>query len=409
MWDTILDRMLARLVSHGRLRVIYPDGTARQYGAGPDPATTLTIRQPRTVRALCLSPDLALGEGYVDGTIAIDQADLHDALALLVRNRTHGGLPAWAGAGARWRSRLAGWATRNTPARARRNVAHHYDLSDDFYRLFLDADMQYSCAYFTDPGMPLDQAQEAKKHHIAGKLLLRPGMRVLDIGCGWGGMALTLARDYGVQVTGITLSRNQRDTAQARVTAAGLDGRVTIRMADYRTISGHFDRIVSVGMLEHVGPAHYRTFFRRLRALLAEDGVALVHTIGFSEPPHPTSDWILRNIFPGGHIPSMSQLSPAYERAQLWLTDVEVLRGHYALTCQHWRARFEAALPEVRRMYDDRFVRMWRYYLVACQAAFEEQWQGVFQLQLARRQDAVPATRDYLYGADRNAYLHAAQ
>ena len=398
MWDRMLHSMLRRLITQGDLRVTWPDGSETRYGAGTAPAAHVELKDAGIVRALCLRPVLALGEGYMDGRIAISDADLHPLLSLLQRAReTDGRLPRWIEIVNDAKMALSVFLQRNSPITARANVAHHYDLSDDLYRLFLDADMQYSCAYFTHPDMTLEEAQAAKKAHIAAKLRLEPGLRVLDIGCGWGGMALTLARDHGVRVTGVTLSRNQLATARARAEAAGLSDRVDFRLQDYRHISERFDRIVSVGMLEHVGRPHFRTYFAKLADLLEADGVSLIHTIGLSRRPSPTSPWLDKYIFPGGYVPAMSDLVPEIERAGLWMADIEVLRGQYAPTLHHWRARFEARLDRVREMYDERFVRMWRFYLVACETAFEERRQGVFHFQLSHRQDAVPVTRDYLY------------
>ncbi|QFS81311.1 Cyclopropane-fatty-acyl-phospholipid synthase [Roseivivax sp. THAF40] len=410
MWDRMLDSILARLVTLGDLRVTWPDGRETRYGADAPPRAHIILKEPSIVRQLCLRPVLALGEGYMDGRIEISDDDLHPLLALLQRARQRGGrMPRWLEIANDVKLAMSVFLQRNSPISARRNVAHHYDISDDLYRLFLDADMQYSCAYFTDPGMSLEDAQAAKKAHIAAKLRLEPGMRVLDIGCGWGGMALTLARDHGVEVTGVTLSRNQHATAQARAEVAGLSGRIDIRLQDYRHVRDSFDRIVSVGMLEHVGRPQFRTYFGKVAELLQPGGIALVHTIGLSRRPTPTSPWIDKYIFPGGYVPTMSDLAPEIERANLWMADIEVLRGHYARTLHHWRDRFEAALDQVREMYDERFVRMWRFYLVACETAFEEQHQGVFQFQLSHAQQAVPVTRDYLYAGAAGQLSQAAE
>ncbi|WP_428928278.1 class I SAM-dependent methyltransferase [Marinibacterium sp. SX1] len=329
------------------------------------------------------------------GTFVPD--DLDAFLRLIIRNRRPGTMPFWVD----WADRALYAARRilqhNTAARSRANVAHHYDISDDLYRLFLDADMQYSCAYFARPDMSLDQAQAAKKAHIAAKLALEPGMEVLDIGCGWGGMALTLARDHGVRVTGVTLSDNQLATARARAREAGLEHMVDFRLQDYRAIDRQFDRVVSVGMLEHVGLPHYGTYFDKVAGLLRDDGVALVHTIGRAAPPTTPSPWFDRYIFPGGYIPSLSELAVPVERAGLWTCDVETLRLHYALTIRQWQTRFRANVDRVRQMYDETFVRMWEYYLTACIMAFEEQPHGVFQLQLAKSVETLPLTREYLY------------
>lgn len=397
MWTRLLDRMASRLIRKGQLTITYPDADCRRYGPG-GPEAALHIRTPRALRALCLNPDLALGEGYMDGTIEIGgNAELEALLALVLLNRRPGAMPAYIRALDRMRYHARAWVQRNTAASAKANVAHHYDISDDLYRLMLDADMQYSCAYFAHPDMTLDQAQEAKKHHIARKLMIEPGMSVLDIGCGWGGMALTLARSYGARVTGVTLSENQLVTAQKRAAGAGLTDRMTFRLIDYRALQGQYDRIVSVGMLEHVGLPHFGGYFSKIGTLLHPDGIALIHTIGRVSPPMSHSPWIHKYIFPGGYVPSLSELMPAIETSGLWQTDIEVWRLHYARTLRAWRDRFDANLDTVRDWYDDRFIRMWRYYLTACIMAFEQQEQCVYHLQLAHKRDAVPLTRDYLY------------
>jgi len=397
MWQKLLDPALRALIREGTLVLHLPDGSRRCHGDGTGPPVSVRITDPGLIGRLVRNPALAVGEGYMDGTLTVEGDDLHGLIALGVRN-----LAARNGA---WWHRLAergrDWARVvrqfNPGWRARANVAHHYDLSGAFYDLFLDADRQYSCAYFARPHMTLEEAQAAKKAHIAAKLLLRPGLRVLDIGCGWGGMAISLAREHGVRVLGVTLSEEQHRVATERVRAAGLSERVEIRLADYRSVEGTFDRVVSVGMFEHVGVPHYREFFCTLRERLAPDGVALVHTIGRAAPPGSTNPWIAKYIFPGGYVPALSEVMAAVERAGLWQTDVEVWRLHYAETLRHWHARFEANLGRARALYDERFCRMWRFYLVACEQTFRLHRQCVFQIQLARRQEAVPLTREYLY------------
>lgn len=399
MWDKLLDRFLTGMMVEDRLSLTYPDGTTRDYGPDTGTVAHLEIADAATLRALILNPDLGLGEGYMDAKITPRNCTLDDALTLIIRNRFKGTVPPWMLMANRARFHMRRFIQRNAPNASRKNVAHHYDISDDLYRLFLDQDMQYSCAYFSDEGMTLEQAQIAKKAHIAGKLCLEPDMHVLDIGCGWGGMALTLARDYGCRVTGITLSENQLATAQRRAEAAGLADRIEFRLQDYRHTPGTFDRIVSVGMLEHVGVPNFDTYFGRVAELLDPDGVALIHTIGRSAPPMAHSSWINKYIFPGGYVPSLSELAPAMERSGLWQTDIEIWRLHYATTIRHWRDRFDAHLDEIRKTYDERFVRMFRYYLTVCILAFEHQMQGVYHLQLAHKRDAVPLTLGYLYDA----------
>lgn len=290
-------------------------------------------------------------------------------------------------------SRLDQW---NWERRSKRNVAHHYDLSGRLYDLFLDADRQYSCAYFTDRNNSLEQAQLDKKAHIAAKLDLRPGQRVLDIGCGWGGMALYLNRVAGVDVTGITLSEEQLKVARRRAEEAGVADRVRFELIDYRAMEGPFDRIVSVGMFEHVGRPYYRAFFNKVRDLLAPDGVALIHTIGRADGPGATDAWTAKYIFPGGYVPALSEVMPAIERAGLWTTDVEILRLHYAYTLEHWYARTRAAHDEIIKLYDERFYRMWLFYLAGCICAFRHDGHVNFQIQLAKRRDTLPLTRDYM-------------
>ncbi len=285
----------------------------------------------------------------------------------------------------------------NPAHRARRNASHHYDLGGGLYKLLLDADMQYSCAYFRHHDDTLEAAQAAKKRHIAAKLVLdRPGLRVLDIGCGWGGMALTLARDYGADVTGITLSAEQLEVARARADQAGLAGRVRFELLDYRAVPLTFDRIVSVGMFEHVGVNHYRQFFDVVQRCLEPDGVALIHAIGRSHGPKATNPWIRKYIFPGGYSPALSEVLPAVEKSGLIATDIEIIRIHYARTLALWRENFARNREAVTARYDERFMRMFEFYLSGAELAFRRTGHMVWQLQLARQQSAVPLTRDYL-------------
>lgn len=405
----MIDRLLRGMIADGRLTVNWPDGTVSRYGPGGGIEVEGTLHDDALLREIALRPQLGIGEGYMDGRLTLVDDDCYGFLSLLVRNLHRGTMPPLFRATDKLRIALRGLTTRNSLRRARRNVHHHYDLSDDLYRRMLDEDMQYSCAYFARPDMTLEQAQKAKKAHIAGKLLLQPGMRVLDIGCGWGGMALTLAREHGVRVLGVTLSENQLATARRRAEQAGLSDQVEFRLVDYRKLTERFDRIVSVGMLEHVGLPGYHTYFSRVHDLLAPDGIALIHTIGNLTRPHATSPWLARYIFPGGYIPAQSELTPAIEASGLWTADLEVWRGHYGPTLNHWRQRFESQLDWVRSQYDERFVRMWRFYLCACEASFEEGRQAVFHYQLSRQQYAVPRTRDYLYQPDSAEMLHAAQ
>ena len=418
MWTAVLDKMLRQLIRHGTLTVHLPGGPIQTHGDGCPPAVTVRVLDPALVARMVRNPDLALGEAYVDGTLTIDNDDLHGLLALVIANTKGGGSQVW------WRRlqnaakvMLRGAGQFNTSGRSATNVEHHYDLSGALYDLFLDADRQYSCGYFVYPTDTLEQAQAQKKAHIAAKLCLKPGMTVLDIGSGWGGMALTLARDFGAQVLGVTLSQEQHAASVARAAAAGLAGQISFKLMDYRQLSGQFDRIVSVGMFEHVGVPHYKEYFRRVKSLLAPDGVALIHTIGRAGPPSSTNPWIAKHIFPGGYVPALSEMSAAMEQSGLWPTDIEVWRLHYAMTLAHWIQRFEDNIAAIRELYDDRFCRMWRYYLVASEMTFREGRQCVFQMQLANRQDAVPLTRDYISnalepvqaGLDKQRWAQAAQ
>ena len=397
MWLKLLDHGLGALVSEGDLVLCLPDGSRRRYGDGTGRQVVVHLHDPALVRRLVRNPALAVGEGYMDGTLTVEGDDLHGLTGLGTRAVAARRGAAWHRAAALMRQALRSVEQFNPAARARANVAHHYDLSGALYDLFLDSDRQYSCAYFTRPDMTLEEAQAAKKAHVAAKLLLRPGMRVLDIGCGWGGLALDLARNHGVEVLGVTLSREQHQAACARAQAEGLADRAVFRLMDYRDVTGQFDRIVSVGMFEHVGTPHYREYFRKVQDRLTSDGVALIHTIGRAAPPGPTNPWIARYIFPGGYVPALSEMMAAAERADLWPTDIEVWRLHYALTLRHWHDRFMANIDQARALNDDRFCRMWRFYLVASEMALRTGRQCVFQLQLARQRDAVPLTRDYLH------------
>ena len=401
--------MLASLLRKGTLVVHMPNGRIGRYGDGGAPEVTVRLHDPAILPRLLRNPDLAVGEGYMDGTLTIDGDDLHGFLEIALTNTAADQDLWWRTAIRRVRSTGRWLAQFNPASRARQNVAHHYDLSGELYDLFLDSDKQYSCGYFRTPDDTLEAAQEQKKALIAAKLVLEPGMRVLDIGCGWGGMALTLARDHGANVLGVTLSEEQLKIARQRAEAEGLSDRVEFRLQDYREVTGQFDRIVSIGMFEHVGVPHYREYFRHVHDLLTEDGVALIHTIGRTEPPGSTNPWMAKYIFPGGYIPAMSEAMAAGEKEQLWPTDVEVWRRHYAETLRHWEQRFTANTDRAREIYDDRFCRMWRFYLVACEQAFRFGWQCVFQFQLARKRDAVPLTRDYLYAPPEDAMTRAAE
>jgi cyclopropane-fatty-acyl-phospholipid synthase len=341
-------------------------------------------------------PQLAFGEAYMDGTLLIEDGRIEDLLGLLFLNMRRYGTHPLTKLTDRLRYLFRRLFQFNPAARSKRNVAHHYDLSDQLYRLFLDADQQYSCAYFATPADTLEAAQEQKKRHIAAKLKLSPGHRVLDIGSGWGGLALYLARLASADVLGITLSEEQLKIATERAAETSHGHRVEFALKDYRDVTGQFDRIVSVGMFEHVGVAYYAAFFEKIRSLLTEDGVALLHTIGRSDGPGVTSPWIRKYIFPGGYTPALSEVLPAIERSGLMVTDVEVLRLHYAETLAEWLRRFRLQAAEVKRLYDERFFRMWEFYLAGAEMGFRHQGLVVFQIQMTKSVDALPITRDYI-------------
>jgi cyclopropane-fatty-acyl-phospholipid synthase len=401
----MLRQTLRRLIKQGRLTIIGPGGAEEQFGevtaAQPRPDVAVRLNGALTALKLALHPDRYFGELYMDGALVLERGTLWDLLELLGRNRLEQGRvppnPAISPLQAALR-----WIQQNNSRRAAKShVAHHYGLSLEHYRQFLDTDLQYSCAYFADPGFSLEQAQEAKKRHIAAKLLLEPGLRVLDIGCGWGGLALSLAQMERVEVVGVTLSREQLTVAQQRARQAHLEERVRFALKDYREIDGRFDRIVSVGMFEHVGVPNYARFFQKIRDLLSADGVALLHSIGRSNGPAITSAWTRKYIFPGAHVPALSAVAPAVKRAGLVVTDLEILRLHYAETLRHWRERFMASRRQESRIYDQRFCRMWEFYLASCEMAFRYGGLMVFQAQLARQLDSVPVTRDYMYERER--------
>ncbi len=408
----VLDRILRRFVVLGRLTVRWPDDTITTYGGtSPGPEALVAMTSWSTVRRMTFNPALAAGEAYMDGGLMPVDGTIYDFLDVAMTNMDPEvarqpvlALRDWL---ALWGRRIAQF---NPAGRSRRNVAHHYDLNGRLYSLFLDRDRQYSCAYFPTGTETLEQAQEAKKRHIAAKLKLdRPDLSVLDIGSGWGGMALTLARDYGARVTGITLSTEQLAEAQARAQAEGLADRVEFQLLDYRALHRKFDRIVSVGMFEHVGVGHYRRFFEVVKDNLAPDGVALLHAIGRMTPPGTTNPWITRYIFPGGYCPALSEVFAAAEKSGLWVTDTEVLRLHYAITLNHWRRRFAANRDAIMGLYDERFCRMFEFYLAASELAFRRAGQMVFQIQLTRDQQAVPLSRDYMFEAERRSAASTAR
>ncbi len=397
---------LKRFIRHGRLGVI--DAGGKMHAFGTDVQLTCIVRlHDRALHwKLLLNPDLYLGEAYMDGTLTLEKGSLYDLLSLFGLNIHDEPVTRMAklaeGAG-RFMQRVFA----SIPAAsAKANVAHHYDLSDSLYDQFLDSDRQYSCAYFTHADATLEQAQLDKKRHIAAKLLLKPGMRVLDIGCGWGGLALYLARTFNVQVTGLTLSEEQHKVAVRRAQEAGLEGLVQFHLRDYREEGGTYDRIVSVGMFEHVGVQHYQDFFGCIKSLLKQDGVALLHSIGRMDGPGLTNPWLKKYIFPGGYAPALSEVLPVIETLGLWATDIEILRMHYALTLAQWHKRFQTKRAQIATLYDERFCRMWEFYLCAAEIDFRLLSTMVFQIQITRDIGAIPLTRDYIFTQEQALMQH---
>lgn len=394
--ERLLRLALRHFIHAGNLRVTTAGGTVFNFGDGSGPPVAIRFTTRAAQCGVLLDPELKFGEAYVDGTLVVEQGTITDVLSVVFAQRRDGKPPLWARL--QWLIRYLYRRLRqfNPPKRSRRNVAHHYDLHGQLYALFLDADRQYSCAYFETPDQTLDDAQIAKKRHLAAKLLIEPKDRVLDIGCGWGGLALYLAEMCQARVTAITLSAEQHAYARGLASERPQTQDIEFRLQDYRDVPERFDRIVSVGMFEHVGVGFYDTFFRKCAELLDDDGVMVLHSIGRSEGPNVTNPWIAKYIFPGGYIPALSEVLPAVERAGLLVTDIEILRLHYAETLKAWRQRFLVHRDDVERLYDARFARMWEFYLAAAEMAFREQAMMVFQIQLTKRQGVVPMTRDYI-------------
>lgn len=395
-----LSWLLSTVFRRGSLTVIDADGGRHDIGDGGEPRVVMRLHERALYRKLVTQTEVAAGEGYMDGTITFEEGTgVRDMLGLYLQNRQNmGDFPVF---------RLQAGLTRlvrriqqsNRLGEARRNVSHHYDIGNDFYRLFLDENMLYSCAYFRTGDETLEEAQQNKLRLLAAKLDLRPGQKVLDIGCGWGDLAMYLARLADVEVTGVTLSSEQCDLANERARQAGLSDRVTFLLQDYRSLEDKFDRIVSVGMFEHVGSYHYDEFFRRISEMLSEDGVMMLHSIGRMDVPSFTSPWVRKYIFPGGYTPSLSEVLPRVEKNRLIVTDVEILRLHYARTLQHWYQRFMANREKAVEMFDERFARMWEFYLLGAEMSFITGSQMVFQMQLSKKRDTLPITRDYMFEA----------
>jgi cyclopropane-fatty-acyl-phospholipid synthase len=398
-----LSHMMKSFIRRGCLTVIDAEGKRHVFKGTPGPQVTMRLTDRKLYRTLVLNAELAAGEAYMDGTMRFEEGStLRDFLTLFSINRLSlGSYPIQKFLRAikmRFRKRQQS----NRKGQAQQNVAHHYDLGNDFYKLFLDENMLYSCAYFREPGETLEQAQRNKLRLLASKLGLRPGIKVLDIGCGWGDLALYLAALEDVDVLGVTLSRAQQALATQRAEKAGLTGRVRFELKDYRDVEGSFDRIVSVGMFEHVGVHHYDEFFKKLNALMPDNGLALLHSIGHMSPPGMASPWLRKYIFPGAYSPALSEVFEVVERNSLWVTDLEFLRVHYATTLAHWADRFEANRDKVIELYDERFARMWEFYLISAEMMFRTGSQLVFHMQLSRSRDAAPIVRDYITDRQRD-------
>ena len=400
--NNVLENFLKRLIRYGDLEVETASGRKFKAGDGSGPSVGLRFADAGSEWRLLRDPEFAFGELYMDGLFTVTRGGIDDALMIAARNIELRN-SKWVASLQRTRMLLRRWRQLNAGDRAKRNVAHHYDIDGRLYALFLDTDQQYSCAYFEHPDDSLEDAQLAKKRHIAAKLLIEPGQSVLDIGCGWGGLGLYLANYCNANVIGVTLSKEQLAIAQVRAQERGLSSKVEFRLQDYRDVPETFDRIVSVGMFEHVGVGYFGAFFRKLAQALNSDGVALLHTIGNQGAPFPTNPWVEKYIFPGAYVPSMSEILPAIERAGLKVTDIEILRIHYAETLKAWRDRFMARRDEATALFDERFCRMWEFYLALAEAMFRVGQNVVFQIQLTKKVDAVPMTRDYI--ADRERQL----
>jgi cyclopropane-fatty-acyl-phospholipid synthase len=398
----MLATVLKSVVRKGSLTLIYANGRSETLGAG-EPHAAVRFQDRRGPLELALKPELRLGELYMDGRLTVENGDIADLLSFLQMNLGRTETPgAFLGMHRVLRRLAHPFVQWNGRRRARKNIHHHYDLSGRLYDVFLDRDKQYSCAYFSAPGETLDEAQIGKRRHIAAKLYLnKPGLNVLDIGSGWGGLALDLARDGGANVLGVTLSDEQLAVASSRAKTGELADRCRFELRDYRALTGTFDRIVSVGMFEHVGAPQYPAFFAKVNDLLADDGVAVLHTIGRTDGPGGTNPWIAKYIFPGGYTPALSEIVPVIERAGLIVTDVEVLRLHYAETLKEWRTRFKARWDDVAKLYDERFCRMWEFYLAGAEMGFRHEGLVVFQVQMTKRIDTLPITRDYMFEAER--------
>lgn len=397
----LLNSMMAGFVKVGQLTIIDADGGSHVHGPGGHPSATIRLHDKKLYHTLFLNPELRAGEAYMDGTLTVDDG-IRNLLEVFAYNRDglrkHPAQKVLKG----WLKKIRRYHQRNKTSASRKNVQHHYDLSNEFYRLFLDDDLQYSCGYWPREGMNLEEAQREKKAHIAAKLNLKAGDRVLDIGCGWGGMAIYLAQNYDVKVVGVTLSDEQHALGVERVKALGLEDKVDIRLQDYRHVEGPFNAVVSVGMFEHVGIAHYQEYFSKIRDVLTDDGSALVHSIGRKGGPGTTGAWIRKYIFPGGYSPALSETFVEIEKAGLWMTDCEILRLHYAETLLEWDNRFQANRDKAIEMFDEKFARMWEFYLIVSEFSFRHGKHMNFQIQLSKEVGALPMARDYMVEGERS-------
>ena len=397
-----LSNMLKSFIRVGTLKVVDAKGQVHVFAGAPGPEVTMVLSDPSLYRKLFFNPELHAGEAYMDGRLRFEDSTLRDFLTLFSMNRLSLGSYPMQKVLRRVSRGLKRFQQANPIGKAQQNVAHHYDLGNDFYRLFLDEGMQYSCAYFLDDDETLEQAQQNKLRLLAAKLDLKPGLRILDIGSGWGDLALYLGSVADVDVTGVTLSKEQYALANEKAREMGLSDRVRFELLDYRTVEGRCDRRVSGGMFEHVGVHHYDEFFAKVNALLEDDGLMVLHSIGHMSPPGTASPWLRKYIFPGAYSPALSEVFTSVEQASLWVTDVEILRLHYAKTLNHWWRRFEANRDKVAAMYDERFCRMWEFYLVSAEMMFLTGSQLVFHMQLARQRDAAPIVRDYITDLQRS-------
>ena len=399
--NKLMKSFTKRVIKTGSLEMVDGKGIVHTYGDGSGRKVRVRFADKATERAVILNPELKVGECFMDGKLIVEEGTIYDFIELVLTNLNEddrrGGRAGWMNliAGLRYLTRRI--RQHNSLSRSRKNVAHHYDLDGRLYDLFLDSDKQYSCAYFESPDADLEDAQLAKKRHLAAKLCLEPGMEVLDIGSGWGGLGLYLSQLAEVDVTGVTLSEEQFEVSNARAAEKGLSDHARFHLRDYRTLDGPFDRIVSVGMFEHVGVGYYQEYFDKCRDLMAPDGSMVLHSIGRFDGPNETNSWVQKYIFPGGYIPALSEVIPAIEKAGLCITDIEILRLHYAETLKAWRERFMARRDEARDLFDERFCRMWEFYLASSESAFRHQGLMVFQIQISRDQQAVPLTRDYIH------------